>query len=172
MHSQDDSKPLIVTALLDDAAFSFFDDMRRTHFPAARNQVPAHLTLFHNLPGAELPAVTATIIKLCEARTGPMTASVTGIKFLGKGCAYIIDCPALARLHEELKQIWRPWLIPQDLQPFRPHIVIQNKADPDEAKQLFTELSQSFQIFDFTITGLQLWRYLGGSWENERQFCF
>ena len=45
------SPPLIVTAALDEAAFAWFDDLRRAHFHPLRNRVPAHLTLFHALPG-------------------------------------------------------------------------------------------------------------------------
>ena len=49
-----DPEPLLVTLALDPAAFAFFDESRRRWFPADRNLVPAHLTLFHRLPGSEL----------------------------------------------------------------------------------------------------------------------
>ncbi len=45
--------PLIVTVALDEGAFAWFEDLRQTHFPPGRNQVPAHLTLFHALPGEQ-----------------------------------------------------------------------------------------------------------------------
>ncbi len=45
--------PLIVAAALDEGAFAWFEDLRQTHFPPSRNQVPAHLTLFHALPGEQ-----------------------------------------------------------------------------------------------------------------------
>ena len=48
-----DAAPLIITAALDEGGFDWFDDLRRAHFPAHRNVVPAHLTLFHALPGEQ-----------------------------------------------------------------------------------------------------------------------
>ena len=46
--------PIIVTALFGRQDTAFFDSMRREHFPPERNQLPAHLTLFHAVaPSAE-----------------------------------------------------------------------------------------------------------------------
>ena len=42
--------PLIVTALMGDADFAYFDGLRRHHYPSDRNVLRAHLTLFHHLP--------------------------------------------------------------------------------------------------------------------------
>src|SRR5438046_2854697 len=41
--------PIIVTALFGKADTAWFDDLRRAHFPAERNQLSAHLTMFHHL---------------------------------------------------------------------------------------------------------------------------
>ena len=43
--------PLILTLALDERSFAFFDAQRRLHFPASRNLIPAHVTLFHHLLG-------------------------------------------------------------------------------------------------------------------------
>ena len=43
--------PLIVTLLVDDDAQQHFDALRSEHFPAERNYLRAHVTLFHALPG-------------------------------------------------------------------------------------------------------------------------
>ena len=45
-----DAAPIIVSALFGDADLAWLDALRRAHFPPARNQLPAHLTLFHHLP--------------------------------------------------------------------------------------------------------------------------
>ena len=42
--------PLIVTALLAPKEQAFFDRLRSEHFPAERNQLSAHLTMFHAIP--------------------------------------------------------------------------------------------------------------------------
>ena len=41
---------LIVTAEMGAEEFAWLDSLRRRHFPPERNQLPAHLTMFHALP--------------------------------------------------------------------------------------------------------------------------
>ena len=46
--------PLIVTAELAPEDFAWLNDLRLRHYPAERNRVPAHLTMFHAIaPSAE-----------------------------------------------------------------------------------------------------------------------
>jgi hypothetical protein len=42
--------PIIISALLGPEDFGWLNDLRRAHFPPERNQLDAHLTLFHHLP--------------------------------------------------------------------------------------------------------------------------
>lgn len=156
--------PLIVTAALDEGAFDWFQDLRQTHFPKARNVVPAHLTLFHALPGDQEPFVAETLKAACARRT-PMALAVRGPWFIGRGVAYRIASAELEALRAELAQAFGPWLTPQDRAPFGPHITIQNKADPAEARALCERLQLEFEPFDITAQGLLVWRYLGGPWE-------
>ena len=155
--------PLILTAALDPGGFDWFDDLRRAHFPPERNVVPAHLTLFHALPGDEEPLIAETLKAAC-ARRAPMTLAVRGPWFIGRGVAYRIASPELDALRAELAQAFAPWLTPQDRTPFRPHITIQNKADPAAARALCDELQQVFEPFDIIADGVEVWRYLGGPW--------
>src|SRR3954447_20532670 len=58
----EDTAPLILTLGLDPETQAWLESMRRAHFPPARNLVPAHVTLFHALPGehaAEIQGVLA-----------------------------------------------------------------------------------------------------------------
>ncbi len=41
---------LIITAEMAVPDLAWLDQLRRRHYPAERNQVPAHLTMFHALP--------------------------------------------------------------------------------------------------------------------------
>ena len=43
--------------------------------------------------------------------------------------------------------------------------VIQNKADPTEARALCERLQHEFEPFDIVAEGVLVWRYLGGPWE-------
>ncbi|MDP2214332.1 2'-5' RNA ligase family protein [Phenylobacterium sp.] len=110
--------PLIITAALDEGAFDWFDDLRQAHFPQNRNLVPAHLTLFHALPGDHEPRIAEILKTACAART-PMRLAVRGPWFIGRGVAYRIASPELEALRADLAQAFAPWLTPQDRAPFR-----------------------------------------------------
>lgn len=157
------SPPLIITAALDAGAFDWFQDLRQAHFPAHRNVVPAHLTLFHALPGDQEAFIGETVKAACAARA-PLTLAVRGPWFMGRGVAYRIASAELDALRAELAEAFAPWLTPQDRAPFRPHITIQNKADPETARSLCARLQLEFEPFDITAEGLLVWRYLGGPW--------
>ena len=68
----DKPAPLILTLELDERSFAFFGAQRRRYFPPERNFIPAHLTLFHALPGEHLPSIAAW-----TSRQQPFTLDVT-----------------------------------------------------------------------------------------------
>ncbi|HEY0785491.1 MAG TPA: 2'-5' RNA ligase family protein [Acidobacteriaceae bacterium] len=167
-----DAPPLILTLALDPDAQADFDQQRRRHFPPARNHIPAHITLFHALPGDQLASIRSTLDALAQSTEGfPLT--VAGLQPLGRGVAYAFH-PArpLLTLHAHLAQAWHPWLTRQDQQPLRPHVVIQNKVSAPQAQALLGRLSPGFRPWTITATGLLLWRYLGGPWALEESFPF
>jgi 2'-5' RNA ligase len=163
--------PLIVTAALDEAAFAWFDDLRRAHFPAGRNLVPAHLTLFHALPG-DHEAAAGEILKAACRSAAPMALQVRGPWSLGRGVAYRIAAPELEALRADLAERMSAWLARQDRAPWRPHVTIQNKAEPAEARALLNDLQHAFEPFDAVAEGLLVWRYLGGPWEPVARLPF
>ena len=163
--------PLILTLGLDEPAAIFFNDLRRQHFPPARNYLDAHLTLFHHLPGARFEELCAQL----EARAQGqklMKLQVTSVQFLGQGVAYTIQSEAVEQLHRELQALWLEELKPQDRQRRRPHVTVQNKVKPEVARTLHQQLTDEFTPFTATGTGLKLWAYRGGPWEWLRTFEF
>ncbi|KQT50771.1 phosphoesterase HXTX [Aureimonas sp. Leaf454] len=166
-----DIAPLILTLAFDDDSFRHFNDMRRRHFPKARNHIPAHLTLFHHLPGED-EAEIARMLEDVAKTTAPLTLQVTGLRFLGYGSAYTLESAPLAALRAALAARWRDRLTRQDAQGFRPHVTIQNKASAPEARRLFETLDSEFRPFEATGTGLRLWRYRGGPWDEAGAFSF
>ena len=166
-----DDAPLILTARFDEASFADFQAMRQRHFPAARNHIPAHLTLFHHLPGAHIDWITEELERMAEA-TPALTGCVAGLRFLGKGVAYDLDCPGIEQLRAALSGIFADHLTPQDRQRIRPHVTIQNKVVPDQARRLFDGLSAGFRPFPVEVTGFLLWRYRGGPWDAAGRFPF
>jgi len=159
-----DYRPLILTAKMEASAYRFFQALRERHFPPERNQVPAHITLFHHLPGTEIDAVSARLKAIARGTRAPRI-DVAGLRNLGRGVAYDLRSPELEHLRDELAHAWDTLLIPQDRAGFRAHVTIQNKVEPREAKALLGELSREFRPWSFAADGLQLWRYLEGPWE-------
>ena len=157
-------EPLIVTAHLDEASFAALDALRRRHFPKKLNRIPAHISLFHQLPGAEIESVRATLAEACRT-VRPFAMTPRDLRFLGRGVAIAYDAPELARLHDDLASAWAGWLTAQDRQSFRAHVTIQNKVDPAVARALLDTLRDELEPPTCRVEGLDLWRYLGGPWE-------
>lgn len=163
--------PLIVTLRLDPESFALFQHQRRDHFPPARNIVPAHLTLFHHLPGTRTGAVIDDLRRIARD-TAPIPLDVVGLKSLGGGVAYQIRSQGLEALRQRLVDLWHEWLVPQDRAGFQPHVTVQNKAPAEKAKETLALLRSGFHPFTATGTGLLLWRYMGGPWQAEAEVAF
>ncbi|GAB2875293.1 2'-5' RNA ligase family protein [Hymenobacter ruber] len=163
--------PLILTLALDAGAQAYFNDLRRRHFPPKINYLAAHLTLFHHLPGAELAAVQAQL-KAIAASQRPLPLSVTGLRSLGRGVAFTLENDELRALHRRLQTDFAPHLTPQDQQKLQPHVTVQNKVDPAEARALLADLQADFTPFEAVGTGLHLWAYRNGPWESLAEFPF
>ena len=162
--------PLILTLKLDDAAFARFDGLRKAHFPAALNYIPAHLTLFHQLPGGRLDEIVAELRD--GAPQGPLQLRATGLRKLGRGTAIEISGTGLTAWRGRLARGWSPTLTAQDRQPFRPHVTVQNKVDPAQAQALYDALGDRFSPFSLEGVGVLVWRYLGGPWALEAEIAF
>ncbi|NNM75691.1 2'-5' RNA ligase family protein [Sphingomonas sp. ID1715] len=164
------SAPIIVTALLGASDFAWADGLRRRHFPPERNQVPAHITLFHHLPPSLADEVREQLKAECRAKAP--AARLSGLRHLGRGVAYVVDSDRLAAIRQRLVEHFTGMLTPQDQAPWRPHITVQNKVEPKEAKALLAELERSFAPRPLQIAGLASWWYRGGPWEplSEHRF--
>jgi 2'-5' RNA ligase len=156
-------EPLVLTLRLEEEAQRRFDAQRTALFPPGRTQVGAHVTLFHAVP-AEHRATVLRDVQVAS-RVTPFLVRVTGLMSLGRGVAYRLESDVLAALHRQLQERWSPWLTRQDSQPFRPHVTVQNKVEPELARATCERLSAGFAPYDVTATGLELWRYRGGPWE-------
>lgn len=165
------SNSLILTLKLDQATFERANMLRQQHFPPKRNVVPAHVILFHQLPGDREPAISHSLKALC-AQTEHFPLALPSLQSLGNGVAINVSSPALMELHKTLAITWDVWLIPQDRQGYRPHITIQNKVKPETARQLYEELEAQWQPITGRGEGLLLWYYQKGPWELAREFCF
>ena len=163
--------PLVLTLRLDGAAQARFDAERRAHFPAGRNHLAAHLTLFHHLPGEAFAAIEARLREVA-ARQRCFTLVVHDLWMMGRGVAYRLRAAELEPLHRVLAEGWRDWLTPQDRQPLRPHVTVQNKVEARDARALHAALQAGFAPFAAEAIGLALWHYRGGPWEPAADYPF
>ena len=166
-----DPAPLILTLALDAEARERLDRLRAAHFPAERNHLRAHLTLFHHLPAMHEGTIRDDLAATSAAR-GPLTLRATEVRFFGQGVAYGFAAPELVALRGVLAQQWWPQLNEQDRRPFRPHVTVQNKVPAAQARALYDELRADFTPFTIGGTGLLLWRYRGGPWEAAGAYPF
>ena len=162
--------PLVLTLQLDAPSQERFDELRREHFPAERNHLQAHVTLFHALPGQMEQQVRDDLAR--SAQRAPYPVRVTRVRSLGRGVAYDLRSPVLQEQRDELVRRWSDWLTPQDARPHGPHVTVQNKVEPARARALLERLQEDFVPYDVTATGLALWRYLGGPWEPLAAYPF
>lgn len=163
--------PIIITAQMARREQAHFDGLRRAHFPAERNHVPAHITLFHHLPPTHWPEIRTRLAGLAR-ENAPPAAMLSGIMLLGRGVAYRVECPSLHNIRDELANDLAGLLTPQD--QARPifHITVQNKVEPATAKALFTHLSAGFAPRPLSLTGLAACYYRGGPWETIQSWSF
>ncbi len=162
--------PIIVTALFAPGDDGWLQQLRRDHYPPERNQVPAHLTLFHQLPPsceAEFNHRIADIV-----RAPPPRATVAGVMDLGGGTALRVESGDLEAMRGELADALHGLLTPQDQAGWRGHVTIQNKVEPRAARRLQAELRAAFRPRPLAIPALATWRYLDGPWERIRSFPF
>jgi len=132
--------------------------------------VPAHLTLFRHLP----PSVEGELGRRMAgyAATPAPVATIAGIMDLGEGTALRVESEELEDIRYDLALALRGLLTPQDMSPWQPHITVQNKVEPKEARALQARLRAGFERRPLAIKGLAVWRYLDGPWEPVKQFVF
>jgi hypothetical protein len=162
--------PLIVTADFAPSDFAWLQGLRRQHYPADRNQVPAHLTIFHALPPSIEQEARARLSRIVQR--SPPKAQLAGLMDLGGGVAFRVVSDDLDSIRDELADAFHGMLGAQDSGGWRPHITIQNKVASKAARELRRALERDFIPRPLGISGLGLQRYLGGPWEPLSSYRF
>lgn len=162
--------PIIVAAVLGAEDHAWLDGLRQKHFPPERNQLAAHLTMFHHLP----PSVEGELRdRLAQfARQPAPAAELSGLINLGRGVAFRVSSPGLDAVRYDLAEAFGGLLTPQDAVRWRAHVTIQNKAAPAAAKALLRELGADFTPRPLQLAGLAAYFYRGGPWEPIARYPF
>ena len=163
--------PIIITALLGPDDFAWADGLRRAHFPAERNQLPAHLILFQHLPPSMLDPLKRLLMGEARSSARP-AARVSRLISLGQGVALGIESPGLVAIRARIAEAMQGQLMPQDKAQWRPHITIQNKVAPSAARALLQVLRADFRPRPIAIAGLAAHWYRGGQWEPIAEWRF
>ena len=163
------NRPLIVTAELG-ADFGWLEDLGQRHFPPERNQLRAHLTMFHAIP----PSAEAELRRILQSfATEPQPqARIAGLMNLGGGVAFRIASDELDAIRAEIASRLHGLLTAQDAAGWSAHVTIQNKVPPRIARALIDALGTAYDRRPVRISGLGLHRYLGGPWEILRLYPF
>lgn len=101
--------PMVITLAFDHPSFERLDGLRRQYFPPERNFLPAHLTLFHALPGKHEHAVRQTL-EAARCRTAGLQLLFSEPRFLGQGVALDVHSERLLDLRAALAREFSPWL--------------------------------------------------------------
>src|ERR1700740_2365688 len=128
------------------------------------------MTMFHALPPSAEAEVRSTLKRLVSEP--PPVASIDSLMDLGGGVAFRVVSPELDRIRRELAEDLHGLLGAQDSGGWRPHITIQNKVSPKEARALKARLERDFKRRPLAISSLGLYRYLGSPWEKLAIYAF
>ena len=132
---------------------------------------PAHISLFHRLPGDELLTIQRTLESTAK-ECSVFALQVAGLRSLGYGVAYEVQSAELLALRRLLvSDLGFPWSR-QDQQRYKPHVTIQNKVSAAHAFDTFEALQKAFTPFEIHGMGLCLWEYLDGPWKLISSFDF
>lgn len=126
-------------------------------------------------PVSCLAAVGEGIVRraLIEAARQPAPkAAIAGIMDLGTGTALEVVSDDLIRLHEDLAAALHGMVQAKDFRPLRPHVTIQNKVRPEEARALQAELQGMIALRRFTVRGLGVYGWTGAVWQQDRVYAF
>ena len=166
-----ETPPFLITLGFDAATFDRLEALRQRYFPPERNQVPAHLSLFHQLPGGDFDAVDRELDRVARSHS-PVELRFNSVKPTGRGVMLAVQAPGIVTVRNRLTDAFRRDLTPQDRQPYYPHVMLMNKAEKIDAARALDEIQAGFVPWAGTGDRLILWRYLGGPWDEVASYPF
>ena len=164
-------QPFIVTAALPQDIQAWAEGLRRAHYPAHRNKLHAHVTMFHSFAPSLFEELKDYLPRIA-ADFAPPRGSVAGVMDLGKGTAIALQSEELLEIRALIAEHFHAALTAQDLYEPRPHITIQNKVSKQEARALQAELRAQIEPREFRFPALEMYIYRDGPWEAVKRCAF
>ena len=169
------ARPCILTAARPPEIQGWAEGLRRAHYPAHRNHLHAHVTMFHSFAPSLLEELKDFIPRITAEFAAPR-AEISGVMDLGTGTAIALASPELLQMRNMIADHFHGSLTDQDLYEPRPHITVQNKVTKREAKDLQAALHLEVEIKadsgPFVFPALELHRYLDGPWALTKRSAF
>lgn len=150
------SGPLVLTLTLDNATQTLLNGLRSKYFPAHRNHLAAHITLFHAIPPHRISEFDGHIESVCQTRR-PFDIFVGEPRKMGySGVMLLIrerPSGSIAAIHDRLLRSLKKGvkedkdnLTNQDLQRLnRAHVTVLNKAsNEEEVEKCLNEVAELF----------------------------
>ena len=163
-------KPLLITAELPGDVLAWADGLRRAHYPAEKNRLRAHVTLFHALPPSAEGEIRRLLAEL--AKDAPPEARITGVWDIGQGTAFDIISDGMAAFHAQMADRFHGLLGWQDARKLRLHVTVQNKVTREAAKGVQAELTAAFEPRAFRFQGFGLYAWDEGLWQSIADYPF
>ena len=76
-----------------------------------------------------------------------------------------VSSATLEGIRADLADAFSGLLMPQDTAAWRPHVTIQNKVAPEDARALLKQLEREFRRRPVAVEGLAVWAYRDGDWD-------
>ena len=169
---RDDEEKYIVALRTDSKHHTALNNLRKCYFPQSLNKVPAHVCLFHALPGSQLPRIRGDIGDVVRKSTPSFIRTLPPRSFANEhGVALPVDAPIALKIFEVLKSKWRLFLSKQD-HSFRAHYTVANQLDEAACLRVLEEVQKTFTRSEGQVIGLTMARYEKGFWKNPELFMF
>ncbi|KAF2434464.1 hypothetical protein EJ08DRAFT_569249, partial [Tothia fuscella] len=148
----------ILTLKTTDKIASKMTHLRQKWFPQARNKLPAHITIFHALPGSQYDRITH-FLTTSSQRTKPFPVSTGKVLKRRNGVAINMGEGEreIKSVFAEAKAEFGEFLSEQD-KGFKAHWTIQNKEeDGERVDEAYRDVVDSGEARGAAV-GLVLWR--------------
>jgi hypothetical protein len=150
--------PLILVARPEPRAQAALDALRAAHWPPPGPRLPAHVTLFRQLPPSQEADLLARL--RMEARDlRAAQAQPMGWSERNAGIALRLACPALDALHARLAGAWAPLMGAADRGTPWLHVTIAHGLDPRAVRALARRLAGEPPPPRLALVALELWRW-------------